>query len=99
MLEVRNISDGAILLSGKVELEAMAALRRELEGRIVARSNSELVINLQSLKTFNSALLSLILCLIRRARAVHCELSFDDVPAGLFDMARVGGIEALLRAR
>lgn len=96
MLVVKNISDDTVSLSGKVNMSNLLGVRRELEGRISARKGGPFKICLKELQSFNSAVLSMLLCLIRASQNAQCDLQLQNIPSGLFDMARVGGIEALI---
>lgn len=96
MLEVRNPQDGLITISGEIDVSNITGLRKELEGCIQARKSSGLKIDLSNIETFNSAVVSLLLCLVRKAKRVSCELSFTELPDGLLAMAQVGGLESML---
>ncbi|MFT5716698.1 MAG: phospholipid transport system transporter-binding protein [Oleiphilaceae bacterium] len=69
--------------------------RSKLEKAIALSSGKSLQINLAQLNAVSSVVLSLLLCFIRTANKVSCELTFVNMSQDLFDMARVGGIESL----
>jgi len=69
------------------------ACRTEIEG-IIASSGDSVQIDLAQLQGASSTLLSLMLCLIRYSRKRKCELMFVNMPQGLFNVARVGGVES-----
>ena len=68
--------------------------RTELEVIIESNSGHTLQIDLAQLNVTSSMILSLLLCLSRAANNASCELKFVNMSRGLFDMARVGGIES-----
>lgn len=68
--------------------------RTELEVIIETYSGNSLQIDLAQLNVTSSMILSLLLCLSRAANHASCELKFVNMSRGLFDMARVGGIES-----
>jgi anti-anti-sigma regulatory factor len=69
--------------------------RLKLESTIASSSGKSLQINLDQLHVVSSVVLSLLLCLMREANKVSCKLRFVNMSLGLFDMARVGGVESL----
>ena len=97
MLELRNQSDGVIQLLGALELSELKQVRSEFGKYIEKQRAGSLVVDCAGLETTNSVVVSLVLCLIRKAAQVDCKLSFRSVPAGLQSMARVGGLESLMQ--
>mgnify|MGYP000417930105 CR=1 FL=1 len=69
------------------------ACRVEIEG-IIDFSGAAVNIDLDQLQGVSSTLLSLMLCLLRYSKQRKCELMFLNMPQGLFNMARVGGVES-----
>lgn len=69
--------------------------RAELKSIVSLSSGKSLQINLDELKVVSSVVLSILLCLRREANKVSCTLAFVNMSQGLFDMARVGGVESL----
>ena len=99
MALVVDIKGADITLSGSYqdsdERSCILKCRLKLESAIALSSGKSLQINLAQLSAVNSVVLSLFLCLMREANKVSCELRFVNMSQGLFDMARVGGVESL----
>jgi len=87
-----------VLLSGNVlnieDHSNVLVCRSKLEKCIASSAGKSLKVDLAQLSVVSSVVLSLFLCLIREANKVSCELNFVNMSQGLFDMARVGGVES-----
>lgn len=94
-MQVKGVSDNTYALSGELHGADLLRAREALESAIVENGRST-VIDLSGVETVNSQVLSLCLCLVRKASSEKVDLRFDNPPAKLYDMARVGGIEFLL---
>ena len=99
MALVVEINGANVSLSGDIQNgedhSSILMCRSKLEKVIALSSGKSLQINLAQLNAVSSVVLSLFLCLIREANKVSCELTFVNMSQGLFDMARVGGVESL----
>ncbi|MDX1452791.1 MAG: STAS domain-containing protein [Oleiphilaceae bacterium] len=95
MGSVRLESASFSLIGRFSELELLKA-RKELESALAAHAGKSLTINLSELESGGSQALSLLLCAMRMAQKHACSLQMQGMSRGLFDMARVGGVEALL---
>ncbi len=95
MAELKG-GDGRIALVGRVLDSELAGLRVDFERCIEERRGKDLIMDLQDLDSGGSHVLSLLLCGMRKSERESCKLAFSGMPQGLFDMARVGGIESLL---
>ena len=88
-----------ISLNGDIQItedhSSILKCRSKLEKAIALSSGKSLQINLAQLTAVSSVVLSLFLCLVRESNKVSCDLTFINMSQGLFDMARVGGIESL----
>ena len=87
-----------LMLSGELNHSGVIEERKRLEAEIQDQTVDAIAVDLSELRTFNSEVLSLCLCLIRKAQASDAELRFENTPRKLFDMARVGGIEFIFSA-
>lgn len=87
---------GVLRWSGAPLDDELLKVRKELESAIKARAGSNLVIDLSDMTAVSSRVLSLLLCALRHAQSHGCTLKFSGISQGLYDMARVGGIESLL---
>lgn len=97
MAELNRLNAQLIKLEGGVESELnLLQLKAALTNEIQKSKNDDLVIDLEKLTTFNSQVLSLLLCGLRTAHKSQCRVRFDNMPPGLFDMARVGGLDSVL---
>lgn len=99
MALVVEVSGAEISLSGRIlnpeDHSSILACRLEIEKIIALSPDKPLQINLAQLDVVSSVVLSLLLCFMREANKVSCELTFVNMSSGLFDMARVGGVESL----
>ena len=95
----KNQSKQSMLaLSGELSHSGVIEERKRLEAEIQGQAVDAIAVDLSELRTFNSEVLSLCLCLIRKAQTSGAELRFENTPRKLFDMARVGGIEFIFSA-
>lgn len=95
MLEVKNLSEDIIAISGQISAKNVAGLRKELEGRIRSFKQERLTIDLSKIETFDSVVVSLLLCLLRRAKIERREIVFASIPDALTAMIRVGDLESI----
>lgn len=93
MYSVSTLPDSSVSLSGEVARTEYLEVRASLERLLEAHESPRVVVSLKDLKSYNSQILSVCLCLIRKAKSLNVELVFRDPPERLFDMARVGGLE------
>jgi len=96
---VIEASGGGLSLSGDIQngegYSSILKCRSKLERVIALSSDKSLQIDLAHLDAVSSVVLSLLLGFIREANKGSCELIFVNMSQGLFDMARVGGVESL----
>lgn len=94
-----EINGSDVILSGDVlsadDYLSIVSCRSELEKYIALSSGKSLKINLSLLDAVSSIVLSMFLCFIREAKQSSCDIVFVNMSQGLFDMARVGGVESL----
>ncbi len=93
MYEVATLPDSSVSLGGKLAYSEILSVRSQLEKLIEVHDAPIIVVSLENLESYNSQILSLCLCLIRKAKSLNVKLEFKNPPARLFDMARVGGLE------
>lgn len=93
MYSVTTLDDASVSLSGEIARTELVEVRASLEKLIELHDAQRVIVRLQDLKSYNSQILSLCLCLVRKAKSLDIELEFKDPPQRLFDMARVGGLE------
>ena len=93
MYEVSALPGGGVSLSGKLAYSEILEVRKALEKLIEAHDAPIILVSLEDLESYNSQILSLCLCLIRKAKSLNVKLEFKNPPERLFDMARVGGLE------
>jgi len=93
MFEISVAEGSTFELVGQFEGAEVVAARRELEALIEKSEHKSVNVDLASLETFNSEVLSLCLCLLRRSKVLDVDLIFVNTPKKLADMARVGGVE------
>lgn len=96
MAHLEQVTDTLVKLSGEFHESDVLYLRARLEGLVGNQRSGEFEIHLDEVSSVSSALLSLFLCCARRAESVGCELKLTGIPQKLYDMARVGGLEAIL---
>ena len=61
-----------------------------------ARNYESIVIDVSKIETVSSVVVALLLSGLRAARKFSCKLHYINLPEYLFNMARVGGVEAIL---
>lgn len=93
MYSVTTLDDASVSLSGEIARTELVEVRASLEKLVELHDAPRVIVRLQDLKSYNSQILSLCLCLVRKAKSLDIELEFKDPPQRLFDMARVGGLE------
>ena len=93
---ITQISTEEVQLAGRFDVSMVVALRKHLELMISACAGKKFTIQLQELENGNSALLSLLLCCVRKSEQLGCQLILTGMSRSLFDMARVGGVESIL---
>jgi phospholipid transport system transporter-binding protein len=86
-----------VFLRGRVDDQredcALASAREFFDG--LTRGH-ELEIDLCALESAHSIALSLLLCILRLAERKGCTVSFSGLSHDMFDVARVGGLDAIL---
>jgi len=96
MFSVSVVDDVTISLVGLIGNETANEANALLKEHVRNRANSNLVIDLVELQSVSSVVLSLLLCGLRAAKEVRCNLSYKNMPQDLYNMARVSGIESIL---
>jgi len=96
VFEIKIVDENTVEVSGQCELNDLQQLRNSLEQRVEACEGRALHLDMGKFTSVSSAVLSVILCLLRHARAHQCELKILSMPPKLYDMARVGGLEAII---
>ena len=99
MASLTTVRDSVVAFNGSIALDEIVTLKQALEEKVRAKAGSELCIDLSGLVTVSSVALSLLLCGLRVADKVSCQLSYANMPQKLFDIMRVGGLESLIPRR
>ena len=93
---LRELPDGALALEGVIDLHDGAELR-EVARRLLAGSRSQEVwLDCAAVSQSSSVGLSLLLCLLRDARATGKSLRIRHLPAEMRQVAEVYGLLELL---
>ena len=96
MFSIKRVDETTILLVGGVSVEKATDVSVLIQEHVRNKPNSELSIDLSELETVSSVMLSLLLCGLRAAKEVSCNLRYINISQDLFNMARVSGIESIL---
>jgi len=96
LISIKDVNSSTISLVGSVSHHEANQVQSDLERRIKQSAQQSLDIDLSALESVSSVVLSLLLCGLRAASSVSCTARYVNMPQGLFNMARVGGIESIL---
>ena len=84
-------------LAGRITADNVAELRRQGESWLAERaSGAAVTIDLSSVSTASSLLLSLLLCWRRAASRQSMTLTFEGVPEQLLELSRLNGVSRWL---
>lgn len=87
-----ELSEGALVVSGEVTPDTAVGLRKEGE-KMIRSASADLVIDLDSLVTAHSVVLSMLLCWQRLARQKGISLSFRGVSGRLASLAALSNLD------
>jgi anti-anti-sigma factor len=90
---------GLINLSGEVSVNESPQLLAQAEKLISQMGAKEIVVNLRDLNNAHSAILSVLLGMVRYANSQKKLLFFIEIPTRLFDLSRVSGLDKVLPYR
>lgn len=96
MISIETDSDNIAKLQGSVEHFEAEQCKNTLSDFINKSSGKTLELDLSGLDSVSSIALSFLLSGLRAAREADCDLHYKNMPAALFNMARVSGIESIL---
>ncbi len=96
-----QLKEGVLLVSGAIDVHTVIPLRAEGERLIKAASEAlkSLVVDLESLSTTHSVVLSMLLCWSRLAEKQGISLSFRGAPDRLVSLAALSNLEDWLQSR
>lgn len=86
--------NGSLSLSGRLNLTTLMAYRRDLQDYLPFKEDQ--VVDLSNLEVEGSAVLALLVRMVRQARRSEVELKFIGASDRLKDMASLAGIAELL---
>lgn len=95
---VEKIDATTIRLAGDVFTDEAPEVVSNVEA-LFAATSGELVVDLSGLKSANSAMLSVLLCLLRSSASQNKTLIFSGISTRLFDLSRVSGLDKILPFR
>jgi len=93
--EIVSQEGNSFALSGQLESASTNGVRVEGEA-IIASAEDTVCFDLSGVERCNSAGISLLLCWMRAARQHSKTILFKNMPAKMFDMARVSGLDEVL---
>lgn len=96
MIKIETQDGHTVLLTGTVEHFEAVECKNVLSERIQSADGATLHIDLSGLESVSSIALSFLLFGMRAAKLASCDLHYQNMPATLFNMARVSGIESIL---
>ena len=96
MISIETDSEETSRLQGSIEHFEAEECKRILSDFIKKTSGKTLHLDLSGLESVSSIALSFLLTGLRAAIDAECDLHYKNMPAALFNMARVSGIESIL---
>ncbi len=93
--EISKTDDQTMTLSGVVDVDNAMALKSEGE-ELLRSLKGDIVIDLKGVEHSSSVGVSVLLCWLRAAKAAGNNLVFRAMPAKMFDVARVSGLDDVL---
>jgi len=94
-LKVESATTGAWCLTGHLDLHSLTQWRAEVEDSIPADQNAQ--IDLAGLQIEGSAVLSLLVFMVRRAQLEGADVHFSNPSSQLLEMADMAELSALLK--
>lgn len=94
--EISKTDDQTLSVSGVVDVDNAMALRTKGEELLKSLQGDDIVIDLKGVEQSSSVGVSVMLCWLRAARAADKNLVFRAMPAKMFDVARVSGLDDVL---
>ena len=96
--EVTSTAPGQLKLSGSLTFDTAVSI--EQQGReLLIKQMANCEVDLAELKAAGSVALSVLLSWMRQAHHLSIDLSITNMPAELYDLARVGGLDGVLPIR
>lgn len=96
MAELKQLSPECVALVGRIAENEVLEIRAALEDAVARRASAGLDVDLSGLDSVGAEVLSVLLCALRKAGPLACDMSLVNIPAKLLEMAKVGGLESLL---
>lgn len=93
---LRETADGVLALEGQIDLRVGSQLRLAGRRLLASSRSARLVVDCAGISHSSSVGLSLLLCLLRDARAVGKSLEVRSLPAEMRQIAEVYGLLELL---
>ena len=89
-----NLEGNRLVLSGHLDLNSLMAYKKEIEQTVPA--NEELVVDLGGLEIEGSAVMALLVFMLRRSKGAGGTLRFESASERLVAMASLAGLVDLL---
>ena len=89
-------AQGCIKLSGVVDVETVTGYREELLELIRSDASHKLEIDLGGLEIHGTAVIALLISVVRESRKIQKEVLFKNCPENLFAVARACGVAGIL---
>ena len=96
MSRIRLESGSRAVLSGCLNLDSLMAYRQSVEDELPVET--DLTVDLSALDATDSAVLALLVFLVRRSRAAGSRLVFEGINERILAMADLAGIEELVKS-
>jgi phospholipid transport system transporter-binding protein len=94
--QIRTVGEGSYLIEGNIDFGTVLSLREQAE-KLIDSSNGCCSFDWSAVGQVNTAALSLVLCLRRKAASSATEIHFTQLPNELLSIARMSDLEALLK--
>ncbi len=93
---IQELSQGCIKLSGVVDVETVVGYREELLELIRSDASHKLEIDLGGLEIHGTAVIALLISVVRESRKIQKEVLFKNCPENLLAVARACGVAGIL---
>jgi len=90
-------AQGCIKLSGVVDVDTVAGYREELQEMIGSNASHKLEIDLGELEIHGTAVIALLISVVRESRKIPKEVFFKNSPENLLAVARACGVAGILK--
>ena len=93
---LRETDQGSIQLSGLIDVTTVAAYREALREKMGSNASHKLEIDLGGVEIHGTAVIALLISVVRESRKIHKEVLFKNCPENLLAVANACGVAEIL---